>query len=136
MPGSNSLARPRRVWRRYHQQEMHCNFTQYVLTTRQKYGCKQIRNTYVPSPIDTAAWKESGYLEAVWTRPAAIPDACLELVTCRCKSKCRTARCTCFKKDFRCTFACRCDTIDCSNQAGQYIHRLMQIHMYIFPLLL
>ena len=36
MPGSNSLARPRRVWRRYHQQERHCNFTQYVLTTRQK----------------------------------------------------------------------------------------------------
>ena len=52
----------------------------------------------VPSPIDTAAWKESGYIEAVWTRLPPIPDACLELVTCGCKLKCRIAQCTCFKK--------------------------------------
>jgi len=74
----------------------------------------------VSSPTDTSAWrKESGCLKAVWTRLPPIPKACLELVACGCKSKCRTARCTCFRENFRCTFACGCDAIDCCNPTGQ-----------------
>lgn len=74
----------------------------------------------VISPTNTEAWKmESGHLEAVWTRLPAIPDACLELVTCGCQSKCRTARCTCFRKNLKCTVACGCDANDCNNPAGQ-----------------
>ena len=47
----------------------------------------------VSSPVDTSAWiNEEGCLKAVWTRLPPIPDACLELVTCGCKSKCRTVR--------------------------------------------
>ena len=74
----------------------------------------------VSPPIDTAAWKKvSECLEAVWTRLPPIPDACLELVSCGCKSKCKTGRCSCFRKDLKCTYACGCDAIDCSNPAGQ-----------------
>ena len=74
----------------------------------------------VSPPIDTAAWKKvSECLEAVWTRLPPIPDACLELVSCSCKSKCKTGRCSCFRKDLKCTYACGCDAIDCSNPAGQ-----------------
>ena len=76
----------------------------------------------VSSPVDTSAWiNEEGCLKAVWTRLPPIPDACLELVTCGCKSKCRTVRCSCFRKDIKCYYACSCDAIECSNPAGPYI---------------
>ena len=74
----------------------------------------------VSSPVDTSAWiNEEGCLKAVWTRLSPIPDSCLELVTCGCKSKCRTIRCSCFRKDIKCSYACSCDAIECSNPAGQ-----------------
>jgi hypothetical protein len=74
----------------------------------------------VPSPVSTTAWKKDATsLTAVWTRLPAIPDACVELVTCGCKSKCKTARCSCFKKNMQCTAACGCDVVGCCNPAGQ-----------------
>lgn len=74
----------------------------------------------ISSPTGTSAWTmEYDCLKAVWTRLHPIPDACLELVTYGCKSKCRTARCTCFKKNLNCTYACGCDGMDCCNPAGQ-----------------
>ena len=38
---------------------------------------------------------------------------------CGCKSKCRTVRCSCFRKDINCSYACSFDAIECSNPAGQ-----------------
>ena len=38
---------------------------------------------------------------------------------CGCKSKCRTVRCSCFRKDIKCSYACSCHSIECSNPAGQ-----------------
>ena len=74
----------------------------------------------IPSPTDISAWMmESDCLKAVWTRLPPIPDACLELVTCGCKAKCRTARCSCFKTNLSCTYVCGCDGVDCCNPAGQ-----------------
>ena len=74
----------------------------------------------VSSPVDTSAWiNEEGGLKAVWTRLPPIPIACLELVTCGFKSKCRTVRCYCFSNDIKCSYACSCDAIECSNPAGQ-----------------
>jgi len=62
------------------------------------------------------AWKkESGCLKPQWTRLPPVPLSCLELVTCSCKTKCNTARCTCFKNNMKCTNACGCDSIDCCN---------------------
>jgi len=70
----------------------------------------------IPSPVDTAAWvKEKTCLVPIWTRLPPIPDACLQLMTCGCKSKCQTARCTCFKKELKCTSACGCDAGECCN---------------------
>ena len=74
----------------------------------------------IPSPTDISAWMmESDCLNPVWTRLPPIPDACLELVTCGCKAKCRTARCSCFKTNLSCRYACGCDGVDCCNPAGQ-----------------
>ena len=70
----------------------------------------------ISSPLETGAWEKTGStLSPVWTRIPAIPDACLELVTCGCKTKCKTARCSCFKSGLKCTVACGCDAIDCCN---------------------
>ena len=78
------------------------------------------QHIHVSSPVDTSAWiNEEGCLKAVWTRLSPIPDSCLELVTCGCKSKCRKIRCSCFRKDIKCSYACSCDAIECSNPAGQ-----------------
>ena len=74
------------------------------------------------SPVDTSAWiNEEGCLKAVWTRLPPIPDACLERLACGCKSKCRTVRYSCFKKDIKCYYVCSCDAIECSNPVGQYM---------------
>ena len=61
---------------------------------------------------------DDGSLEVVWTRLPVLPEACIELVTCGCKSKCKTAQCKCFKSGQRCILACKCDAEDCKNPAG------------------
>ena len=74
----------------------------------------------VASPTETRAWKkESEGIQAVWSRLPPIPDVCLELVTCGCKSKCKTAGCSCFRKNLKCTSACGCEAIHCCSPAGQ-----------------
>ena len=94
-------------------------------TIRANYQAKILlladqQHIQVSSPMDTSAWiNEEVCLNAVWTRLPPIPDACLELVTCGCKSKCRTVRCSCFRKDIKCSYTCSCDAIECSNPAGQ-----------------
>ncbi|XP_071479491.1 uncharacterized protein [Diadema antillarum] len=72
----------------------------------------------MPFPASTPAWKlKSGRLVPIFTSIPPIPVSCLELVSCSCKSKCSTARCSCFKNDFKCTFACACEAINCCNPA-------------------
>jgi len=57
---------------------------------------------YVPTRVATTAWKnDAKSLTAVSTRLPSIPDACVELVTSSCNSKCKTARCFCFKKNWQ-----------------------------------
>jgi len=77
----------------------------------------------VASPTETRAWKkESEGIQAVWSRLPHIPDACLKLVTRGCKSKCKTAGCSCFRKNMKCTSACGCEAIHCCNPAEQQSH--------------
>ena len=121
MPDSNSSVRASLVWKCYpptrNALELH--------TARANYQAKiwlqaDQEHIDIPSPTDISAWMmESDCLKAVWTRLPPIPDACLELVTCGCKVKCRTARCGCFKTNLSCTYACGCDGVDCCNPAGQ-----------------
>ena len=74
----------------------------------------------VGSPAETGGWRmaDDGSLEVVWTRLPVLPEACIELVTCGCKSKCKTAQCKCLKSGQRCITACKCDAEDCKNPAG------------------
>ena len=65
-------------------------------------------------------WLPADCLKAVRTRLPPIPDACVELVICRLKSKCRMAQRKCFKKNLNWTYACGCDGVHCCNPAGQY----------------
>jgi len=89
----------------------------------------------VASPTEThASKKESGCMQAVWSRLFPIPDACQELVTCGCKLKCKTAGCSCFWKNLKCTSACGCEAIHCCNSAGQQSH-ITCIWDYNMPLL-
>ena len=78
------------------------------------------RTDHCTPPTDRYAWtKETSMLSPVWTRLPPIPEACLQLVTCGCKSKCKTVWCTCYKKELRCTPACGYDAVECCNPAGQ-----------------
>jgi hypothetical protein len=52
----------------------------------------------VGNPQDTQGWTlVDGVLSICWTRIPAVPVACLELITCGCKTKCKTAACKCAK---------------------------------------
>lgn len=65
-------------------------------------------------PAPGNGWRLSdGQLEIIWmTRPSA-PDSLLEYVQCKCKTGCKTQRCSCLKAGLRCTDFCGC--ADCQN---------------------
>jgi len=69
-------------------------------------------------PSSSGGWRESeGGLAVVWITLPAVPVACLELMTCGCKTKCRTAACKCHKSRQMCIPACRCESEGCCNPA-------------------
>ena len=71
------------------------------------------------NPEETGGWNVvDGHLEIVWLRKPSVPSSCMELVTCGCKTKCRTHACVCNKKRQVCIPACGCDTDGCLNTAG------------------
>ena len=61
---------------------------------------------------------ENDILEPVWSRLPPVPMACLELVSCGCRTKCRTAACRCAKSGQICIHACGCNAEECCNPAG------------------
>ena len=72
---------------------------------------------HILSPTDISTWTmESDCMMAVWARLFAIPYACLEFITCGCQAKCRMARCSCFKTNPNCTYACGCDWMTAAAQ--------------------
>ena len=67
-------------------------------------------------PVDTNAWQQgTDGLEIVWKRLPTVPDACIELTSYECKTKCKYIRCKCFKAFLKCTSACDCDCVNCAN---------------------
>ena len=77
-------------------------------------------NVTVPSP-DLKSPEESGWyvcdgkLVPVLTTIEAVPNMCLELLTCGCKTKrCDSKRCTCNKNKIQCSLGCACAQ-DCLN---------------------
>ena len=72
----------------------------------------------VPDAEETGGWQATdGRLEGVWLRKPSVPSSCLELITCGCKSKCRTQACRCYKIGQACIPACGCDAEGCMGMA-------------------
>ncbi len=92
--------------------------------SRANYQAKvwlQANNTDVdvPDPDETGGWQVTDrQLEVVWIRKPSVPNSCLELVTCGCKSKCHTQACLCHKAGQSCIPACGCDAEGCMNTTG------------------
>ena len=52
-------------------------------------------------------------LEAEWSRSLCpIPDACLEVIPCSCKTQCHTRRCKCRRNGIQCTALYYCRSIN------------------------
>ena len=63
----------------------------------------------VDSPGSVAGWQmNQDGLAIVWNRLPGIPTKCVELVTCDCKSKYKTAGCRCYQNDQPCMSDCGC----------------------------
>ena len=73
------------------------------------------------TPADSTGWKQEadGSLSVVWMTQPPVPESCLELTTCNCKSKCSTSRCKCYKTGLTCIPSCMCCAKDCCNPQGQ-----------------
>jgi hypothetical protein len=62
----------------------------------------------IPAP-DQYGWKrDQGQLIPVLMSKQAIPQECMELVSCQCSKGCRTMCCKCRKTRLQCTSACKC----------------------------
>lgn len=75
----------------------------------------------LPSP-DTMGWRqEEGALRPVLMSLAAVPESCLELISCGCTKGCKTLRCKCRKSQLPCTAICKCSDSDdtCFNSARE-----------------
>ena len=65
---------------------------------------------------DKDGWElKENILQIVWATLPPVPDVCVELLTCMCKSKCKTARCQCTRSKIGCTPACACSAEGCLN---------------------
>ena len=58
-------------------------------------------------------------LVIVWKTLSSIPESCIQLITCGCKTKCRSANCKCVKMNQQCIAACGCDSVGCCNPVGK-----------------
>ena len=79
-----------------------------------------IQHIDIEEPASCGGWVQGATgLEVVWKTLPPVPRACIELITCGCKSKCKTAACKCASTDQVCTPACGCNAEECRNPAGQ-----------------
>ena len=75
----------------------------------------------LPLPVVTGGWKASDSLdnlEIVWTTLPSIPTCCLSLISCGCRTKCKSGACKCYKSQQQCTPICICNAKDCNNPIG------------------
>ena len=62
----------------------------------------------LPAPIDMEWKRGDAGLEPVLMSIAAIPESCLEMISCTCKTQCKSRRCKCRKSQLPCTSMCLC----------------------------
>lgn len=70
----------------------------------------------IPSPDGNGWAMIQGELTIDWFDLLPAPAALLEFLTCSCKTKCQTGRCTCFSNRLSCTQLCKCGE-DCTNHS-------------------
>ena len=64
-------------------------------------------------------WRLSnGQLEIVWSTVPSAPNSLIECIDCKCKTGCKTKRCSCLKAGLECTALCGC--ADCQNGQKEY----------------
>ena len=87
---------------------------------RSNYQAMVWLNAIVPIPSlpqpEECGWvcREGQSLQPLLMRLDPVPSVCIELLTCRCKTRCSTLRCTCRKHNLICSVACGCKQ-ECSN---------------------
>eukprot|EP00112_Aurelia_sp_Birch-Aquarium-sp1_P021990 Seg6054.1 transcript_id=Seg6054.1/GoldUCD/mRNA.D3Y31 product="hypothetical protein" protein_id=Seg6054.1/GoldUCD/D3Y31 len=71
-----------------------------------------------PTPANNG-WKidNSGKLQIDWMDGKCAPDALLKEINSKCKTSCRTMRCSCRKGNNLCNDMCRCE--GCANQPSE-----------------
>ena len=68
------------------------------------------------SPGDKDGWElKVNIWQIVWATLPPVPDVCVELRTCMCKSKCKTVICQCTSNKIGCAPACACSAEGCLN---------------------
>lgn len=70
-------------------------------------------NLNLPPPENNGWLISNGQLEIAWMTKPAAPDSLLEFVQCKCRTGCKTMRCSCLKSSLKCTDFCQCD--NCQN---------------------
>lgn len=66
-------------------------------------------------PLQNGYYKESnGQLKPTMTDALPAPKAIIEMVSCRCKADCSSARCSCRTNNLSCTDLCQCGS-ECQN---------------------
>ena len=65
-------------------------------------------------PLKHGFYKDTGLMSPVTTDVLPAPKAIIEIVRCRCRGDCSTARCSCRAKNLSCTDLCLCGT-ECQN---------------------
>ena len=58
-------------------------------------------------------WDQMSKLQILWmTRPSAL-ESLLDIVQCKCRTGCKTQRCSCLHSGLKCTAVCSCS--ECQN---------------------
>ena len=78
---------------------------------------KSIESKLELPPAQDSGWElnPAGQLQTKLLSQPAIPQTCVELLTCSCKTQCRRITCTCQKNQLHCTRACKCHEKHCMN---------------------
>ena len=73
------------------------------------------RDPDVPDPVGNGWIMSDGHLEVDWMSLPPAPQILIQLIACKCKKDCRSARCSCVSNNLVCTDACGCGQ-DCVNK--------------------
>ena len=75
-------------------------------------------NMNIPDPTQLGWNLIDGVYKPILLSLPAVPDQCLELLSCNCKTGCRTMRCGCRRNKLNCTQFCKCIVNNCVNCAA------------------